>query len=69
MPWLWEGAPAGVAKDFDLDGLLLPVGPEDTIPLEERSECPEQFTNYTGVETDPKAVEILEQYIGRTWMR
>ena len=68
-PWLWDGAPAGVARDFDLDGLLLPVGLEDTISFEELGEDPNDFTNYAGVETDPKAVQILNDYLGYNWMR
>ena len=67
--WLWLGAPAGVAVDFKLDGLLEPVPLEEPIPLEQLASDFDTFSNYSGVEDDPGAVDILNGYIDRGWLK
>ena len=51
-----------------MDGLLPRAEPEDSIPVDELGEDPGDFANYAGVETDPKAVDILEGYLRKGWM-
>ena len=67
--WLWLGAPAGVAVDFSLDGLLEAVPPESPIPLDQLASDYESVSNYTGVEDDPAALDILNGYIERGWLK
>ena len=65
--WLRSGSPAGIEVPFELDGIFEPVGTEDP-------DCPDDLSsqltpNYSGVETDPAALAIIDGYIEKGWLR
>ena len=66
---MWEGAPAGISKEFQLGDLLEHVGDEDPIPIGELSSDPESFCNYQGVESDEAAMAIIDSYISNGWVK
>ena len=63
--WLRLGAPPGVSVDFELNGLLEPVGPENALSVEELSADYDSFANYSGVESDPLAVAIIDGHVAK----
>ena len=65
--WLRVGAPAGIAVPFELDGILESVGPEFPASIDDLPTDP--VNNYTGVEDDPEALKIIQQYIANGWLR
>ena len=67
--WLWNGAPAGIEKDFVLDGVLEAVENESPADAGELVTNHETFTNYTGVENSPDAVAIIDDYIRQNWLQ
>ena len=67
--WLATGAPAGVAVDFKLDGILEPVDAERPTPPDELVSDEASFMNYSGLEDDPQAMEIIEGSIAKGWLR
>ena len=67
--WLWEGAPAGLNKDFSaLDGLFAKVDDESEInsPDDLFTDI-EAFTNYSGVETDEDVNVVLQKFRERNF--
>ena len=63
--WLWDGAPAGIEKDFVLDGVLEAAEDESPADAGELATNQETFANYTGVEDNLEAVE----YIRQNWLQ
>ena len=63
--WLWLEAPAGISRDFKLDGLLEAVGPEDALSVDQLSVDCESFRNYAGVESDPEALAIINGHVSK----
>ena len=66
--WITEGAPAGIAVNFELDGLLEPVAGEECGGVDDLASDPDTFANYAGVEDDPAALAILDDYISKGWL-
>ena len=66
--WMRDGAPAGISQDFQLDGILEPIADEEPLGVDELISDHRNFANYLGVETDPEALAILENYIHRGWL-
>ena len=58
-----------VAVDFNLEGILEPVDAERPTPTEELLSDESSFCNYSGVEDDPQAMEIIEGTIDKGWLR
>ena len=67
--WLHEGSPAGITVDFQLDGVLDRVDDEPPLGVDQLITDPASLTNYSGVESDPEALAIIEQYISRGWLQ
>ena len=59
--WLWHGAPAGISRDFELNGLLEAVQDEHPSSPDELTSLP--LANYAGVDNDPVALEIIDGYV------
>ena len=66
--WLHQGSPAGITVDFQLDGVLDRVDDEPPLGVDQLITDAASFTNYSGVESDPEALAIIEQYISRGWL-
>ena len=64
-----NGAPAGLTEDFHLDGILQLVAKESPVDVDELESDPTHFANYRGVEDDPDAVAILDEYIRKGWLK
>ena len=69
--WLFTGAPAGLERDYTvLDGLfprvLRPDESDNVVDLETDYDS---FTNYTGVEEDSDAADVIENYIRRKFLK
>ena len=69
--WLWEGAPAGLLKDFSvLDNLFPRVLAEDPDMEPDALETDfDAFTNYSGVEQDQDVADILNDYRKERFLR
>ena len=61
--WLSEGAPAGITVDFQLNGVLEPLVDESPLALDLLHSDHDSFANHRGVEDDPYALAIIEEYI------
>ena len=66
--WLRHGAPAGVTQGFNLEGILEPVPNESPSDPAALSSEPSDFENYSSVETDPLALDIIDGYISQGWL-
>ena len=66
--WFQDGAPAGINVQFELDGVLEPILGETPLPSDELHSEYDIFVNYEGVETDPEALNIIEEYISNGWL-
>ena len=64
-----RGAPTGISQAFALDGVLEPVDPETPLPVEALSTEWTDFQNYVGVESDPEALAIIDEYVSRGWLK
>ena len=69
--WLWQGAPAGLAKDFDcLDGIFPRViaGDPELDPSELGTDAG-TFVNYHGVEQDDDVDAVIKGYIRKEYLK
>jgi len=68
--WLIEGAPAGLESDTSaLDEVCPRVDDESTMDVEALTTDYDNFENYTGVEDNEEALEALESYASKGYLR
>ena len=68
--WIANGAPAGVAIDFDeLDGLYPRVQPGEQDSPEDLHTDYDTFVNYKGVDEDPDAATVIDGYIAKNYLK
>ena len=67
--WLQEGAPGGLTRHPDLDGLFpLVADDEPQMSWELLQTDFESFTNYSGVEENPEAAKAISSYINKGYL-
>ena len=67
--WLQEGAPGGLTRHPDLDGLFpLVTDDEPQMSWESLQTDFENFTNYSGVEENPEAAKAIASYINKGYL-
>lgn len=66
--WLFNGAPAGIAVKFNLDGVLEPVLNEAPNDPGDLVADLDSFTNHGRIEDNPDALSIIESYVKRGWL-
>ena len=68
--WLWRGAPAGLEADFEEIADTLPrLPPDATLTPDQLESHPDSFVNHGDVDDDDEAVDIINGYIDRGWLR
>jgi len=57
-----------VTVPFELDGVLEPIDDEHPLSVDELTSDAVTAHNYLGVESDPEALAIIEEYISNGWL-
>ena len=67
---MWRGAPAGLEAGFeDIADTLPRVPPDATLAPAQLSSDPDTFTNHGDVDEDDHAIDIIDGYVKRGWLR